>query len=261
MIRRETTKTQFPVTLDILDEIDTQLDKEDKGQFLDLISRIRHLGMKLILIGQNPKVGRVGLQWADMEQMTCFYQMSSALDAIKNNPALDFKSDILTKQYHEISEFFQAKNEWLDNVQKHYFGLCVIPGKAPQWYELPVADTIDIDCDPILLAETFEVPNSFEKLVEGKISDKSSGNFAKTNKNSDLFGKAETLAEKEMAAIVGKNLVSGVDGKTGKTDKASLPTCKKHPGAELRMGKDSRPYCPGCKKRLSKSELQEDTKT
>ena len=100
---REVTKIHSPVTLDILDEIDTQLEKEDKGQFLNLISRIRHLGMKLILIGQNPKVSRAGFQWSDMAQMIAFYQGSSALDAIKNNPALELKKDILLKQYNEIS--------------------------------------------------------------------------------------------------------------------------------------------------------------
>ncbi|NER95479.1 MAG: hypothetical protein F6J86_16840, partial [Symploca sp. SIO1B1] len=142
---REVTKIHSPVTLDILDEIDTQLEKEDKKQFLNLISRIRHLGMKLILIGQNPKVGRAGFEWSDMAQMIAFYQGSCALDAIKKNPALELKKDILLKQYNEISSVFEAKNEWLDDNKKHYFGLCVIPGKNPQWYELPVADEIEID--------------------------------------------------------------------------------------------------------------------
>ena len=128
---REVTKIHSPVTVDILDEIDTQLEKEDKGQFLNLISRIRHLGMKLILIGQNPKVGRAGFEWSDMAQMIAFYQGSCALDAIKKNPALELKKDILLKQYNEISTVFEAKNEWLDDNKKHYFGLCVIPGKEP----------------------------------------------------------------------------------------------------------------------------------
>ncbi|NEO34444.1 MAG: hypothetical protein F6K36_29405 [Symploca sp. SIO3C6] len=87
--------------------------------------------MKLILIGQNPKVCRAGFQWSDMAQMICFYQGSSALDPIKNNPALELKKDILLRQYHEISSVFEGKNEWLDDSKKHYYGLCVIPNKSP----------------------------------------------------------------------------------------------------------------------------------
>jgi len=84
MIQREASGWSV-VTLDVLDEIDTHLErKEKKESFIDLISRIRHLGMKLILIGQNPKVGRAGFEWSDMQQMNCIYMGASAFDAIES---------------------------------------------------------------------------------------------------------------------------------------------------------------------------------
>jgi hypothetical protein len=256
MEEREISKIHTPVTLDILDEIDTQLEKDDKGQFLNLISRIRHLGMKMILIGQNPKVSRAGFQWADMEQMIAFYQGSSALDAIKNNPALELKREMLLKQYDEISTWMQTKNEWLDDAKKHYFGLCVIPGKSAQWYELPIADEIEIDSDSKLLGDSFEMPNSLKGFVENKNFAKSPGNTGKTNSNSNPSADAGSLTDKGMAGIDSTSDYVGVAGTTGTDDNPGKATCKKHPEGELRVQKDGRHYCPSCKKRLAKSDVE-----
>lgn len=243
MIERESSKVHSPVTLDILDEIDTQLEKDDKGQFLDLISRIRHLGMKLILIGQNPKVSRAGFQWADMAQMIAFYQGSVALDAIKNNPTLELKRDILMKQYEEISSVFEAKNQYLDDAKKHYFGLCVIPGKSPIWYELPIADEVEIQGDKSLLGENFEIPSSLMQSVESK-SKKFCDN---TNDGKTADNTAETTP------IVGAS-GSAVIAVTA-SQPTLLPTCKKHPEVELKSQSDGRYYCKSCKKRVPKSDL------
>ena len=256
MEEREISKIHTPVTLDILDEIDTQLEKDDKGQFLNLISRIRHLGMKLILIGQNPKVSRAGFQWADMEQMIAFYQGSSALDAIKNNPALELKREMLLKQYEEISTWMQAKNEWLDDAKKHYFGLCVIPGKSPQWYELPIADEIEIAPDAKLLGDTFKIPNSFKGFIETKNFTKTPGNSGKTNSNSRPSADAESLINQGIAGVVGTPDYVGVAGTVGTGGNSGKATCKNHPEGELRTQKDGRYYCPSCKKRLAKSDVE-----
>ena len=252
---REVTKIHSPVTLDILDEIDTQLEKEDKSQFLDLVSRIRHLGMKLVLIGQNPKVSRAGFQWSDMAQMIAFYQGGSALDAIKNNPALELKRDILLKQYNEISGVFEGKNEWLDDNKKHYFGLCVIPGKNPQWYELPVADDIEICAGQSIIAESFNITVSNSANVEVENTAKVEPSGVSKLGQEPQKAKVETLTQQEMAENPAQpSVIPHVGGSvpsrpTGKT------ICKKHPNVELRQRKDGRYYCTGCKKKLRKDEL------
>ncbi|NES20670.1 MAG: hypothetical protein F6K41_17495 [Symploca sp. SIO3E6] len=252
---REVTKVHSPVTLDILDEIDTQLEKEDKGQFLNLISRIRHLGMKLILIGQNPKVSRAGFQWSDMAQMIAFYQGSSALDAIKNNPALELKKDVLLKQYNEISTVFEAKNEWLDDHKKHYFGLCVIPGKNPQWYELPIADEIEIDSDLPIIGKKFEITVSNQEFVERQYSAKVEPSVVAEGCQEPNSGKAEINTQQEMATNSAPPSVISHVGGSAKSCHRAKTICKKHPDVELRQGKDGRYYCPGCKKKLRKDEL------
>jgi cell division septum initiation protein DivIVA len=166
MISREATKNWSVVTLDILDEIDTHLEKKEKKEsFIDLVSRIRHLGMKLILIGQNPKVGRAGFEWSDMQQMNCIYMGASALDAIEANPQLKPRKDKLTKEYITLSEHYERENDGLDDGEKYLFGLVVIPGKTPLWVELPRPDSIKVDCEELLLGKTFDIPNSFSQLI------------------------------------------------------------------------------------------------
>ena len=252
---REVTKIHSPVTLDILDEIDTQLEKEDKGQFLNLISRIRHLGMKLILIGQNPKVSRAGFQWSDMAQMIAFYQGSSALDAIKNNPALELKKDILLKQYNEISTVFEAKNEWLDDHKKHYFGLCVLPGKNPQWYELPVADEIEISRDLPIIGESFEVTVSNSQFLEGQNNAKIEPSVMAVEGLEPKSAEGETFTQQEMAVNSVEGFVISHVGGSVPSSPTAKTICKKHPEVELRQRKDGRYYCPGCKRKLRKNEL------
>ncbi len=255
MVDREKSKNHVPVTLDILDEIDTQLNKLDKKQFLNLVSRIRHLGMKLILIGQNPKVSRAGFQWADMEQMICLYQGSSALDAIKNNPALALKKEILLKQYGQIAETIQAKNEWLDDAKKHYFGLCVIPGKSAQWYELPIADQIEIDAECKLIGDKFSIPVNSSLFVNHK-------NHA-TQVPDELVQPVSMAQNGNCQTITGKGLQSPgnlgnnatIDQGNAKVATPAKPTCKNHVGTKLSQGKDQRYYCSLCKRKLRKAEV------
>ncbi|NEQ65378.1 MAG: hypothetical protein F6K21_07755 [Symploca sp. SIO2D2] len=252
---REVTKINQPITVDILDEIDTQLEKSDKEQFLDLISRIRHLGMKLILIGQNPKVNRAGFQWSDMGQMIAFYQKESALDAIKNYPALKLKEDILTKQYYQLSEAYELKNKDLDTHKQYYFGLCVIPGKTPVWYELPVADSIAINDKMTVIGETFEVTVSNQEFVEGQNSAKIEPSVMAVDEKGTESAEAETLTQKRFAANSAKPSVIPHVGGSAKSRHTAKTICKKHPSVELRQRKDGRYYCPGCKKKLRKDEL------
>jgi cell division septum initiation protein DivIVA len=257
MISREATKNWDVVTLDILDEIDTHLDrKEKKESFIDLVSRIRHLGMKLILIGQNPKVGRAGFEWSDMQQMNCIYMGASALDAIEANPQLKPRKDKLTKEYITLSEHYERENDGLDDGEKYLFGLVVIPGKTPIWVELPRPDSIKVECDEFLLGIAFAVPNSFNELIEGQKSAKSSGDSAITNSISDPGAKPETLVNEGMPAFAVTSDYVGVGGTAGTSGKTGKATCKKHPDAELRTQKDGRLYCPSCKKRLAKSDVE-----
>lgn len=263
MLARESSKIHSPVTLDVLDEVDTQLEKSDKQQFVDLISRIRHLGMKLVLIGQNPKVGRVGLQWSDMAQMTCIYMMGSALDAINNYPALENDKEKLSKQYHELNREIQERNETLDDAKKYYFGLCVIPGKSPMWFVLPPADTVRIACDSKLLAEKFAIPNSFKEFINCQNPAQNSCLAALTNSNVVSLGQG--LGKPEIQINQGfqpleefERLDSPMQGDTAQTAQAAqtaLNSCKIHPDAKLRLCKDGRFYCPSCRKKLGKSEL------
>jgi hypothetical protein len=255
MIHREANGWNV-VTLDTLDEIDTHLEKKEKKEaFIDLISRIRHLGMKLILIGQNPKVGRAGFEWSDMQQMNCVYMGASAYDAIETNPQLKPRKDKLTKDYLTLSEHYEKVNEGLEDGEKYLFGLVVIPGKTPLWVELPRPDSIEISCDERLLGRHFEVPNSLKELVEGKKTDKGSGNSGKTNSNSEPSAEAESLAHQQMAEIADPADYVGIDGTADTRGQRGKATCKKHPEAELRTQKDGRNYCPVCKKRLAKADV------
>ncbi|HEY9834104.1 MAG TPA: hypothetical protein V6D26_26360 [Stenomitos sp.] len=257
MISREANNNWSVVTLDILDEIDTHLEKKEKKEsFIDLVSRIRHLGMKLILIGQNPKVGRAGFEWSDMQQMNCIYMGASALDAIEANPQLKPRKDKLTKEYMTLSEHYERENDGLDDGEKYLFGLVVIPGKTPLWIELPRPDSIKIDCDELLLGKMFTVPNSFNELVKGQNSAKVSGSSGITNRISDPSAKPETLVNQCMPAFAVTSDYVGVDGTADTSGKRGKATCKKHPTAELRTQKDGRLYCLSCKKRLAKSEIE-----
>lgn len=230
MRQREADKNWSIVTLDVLDEIDTHLDrKEKKESFIDLISRIRHLGMKLILIGQNPKVGRAGFEWSDMQQMNCIYMGASAYDAIIANPQLQPKKDKLTKEYTQLSEHYEIANEGLDDGEKHLFGLIVIPGKTPFWVELPRPDSIEITCHPKLLGKVFQVPVSLNEFVESQNTAKSTGNSGKTNKNSTPSASAENLVNQGMAPMAGTPDYVGVAGTNGRSGTSGTPTCKQHP--------------------------------
>jgi hypothetical protein len=255
MVDRETSKNHVPITLDILDEIDTQLNKSDKKQFLNLVSRIRHLGMKLILIGQNPKVSRAGFQWADMEQMICLYQGSSALDAIKNNPALALRKEILLKQYGQIAESIQAKNEWLDDAKKHYFGLCVTPGKSAQWYELPIADQIEIDSECELISDKFSIPINTSLFVNPKNYATPVADDLAQPVNMAQNGNCQTVTGKGLHAHGNLGDNATIDQSNAETATPAKPTCKNHLGAKLSQGKDQRYYCSLCKRKLRKLEV------
>lgn len=254
---REVTKHWEITTIDVLDEIDTHLEKKEKKEaFIDLISRIRHCGMKLILIGQNPKVGRAGFEWSDMQQMNCVYMGASAFDAIETNPQLKPRKDKLTKDYMTLSEHYEKVNEGLNDCEKYLFGLVVIPGKSPQWVELPRPDSIEITCNELLLGKSFQIPNSFKDFVEDKNSAQASGNSAITNSISTPSAEPETIAGQGMPTIADKADYVGVAGTTGMNGNSGTPTCKNHPDVELRPHKDGRYYCTSCKKRLAKSEVE-----
>lgn len=257
MKSRESVKDWSVVTLDVLDEIDTHLDrKEKKESFIDLCSRIRHCGMKLILIGQNPKVGRAGFEWSDMQQMNCIYMGASAFDAIEVNPQLKPRKEKLTKDYLALSEHYEKLNEGLGDGEKYLFGLVVIPGATPLWVELPRPDSIEINCDAILLGKTFEVPVSLVEFVNDKTQAKNSGNFAITNDNEPNHANAETVDSKGLASIADTSDYVGVTATDGTSDNTGKATCKTHPNAELRLQKDGRYYCTSCKKKLAKSDVR-----
>lgn len=257
MTEREKAKTWDVITLDVLDEIDTHLEKSEKKEaFIDLCSRIRHCGMKLILIGQNPKVGRAGFEWSDMQQMNCIYMGASALDAIEANPQLKPRKDKLTKDYLALAEYYESANASLEDGEKYLFWLVVLPGKTPLWVELPRPDTIKIDCNPLLLAKSFNIPNSLEKFVGDKNYVKDADNSAINNRNSTTCTNAETVVNQGLTAIADKADYVGLAGTADISGNCGKANCKKHPDAELRTQKDGRHYCPSCKKRLAKSEVE-----
>jgi hypothetical protein len=209
--------------------------------------------MKLILIGQNPKVGRAGFEWSDMQQMNCVYMGASAFDAIETNPQLKPRKEKLTKDYITLSEYYEKVNEGLTDGEKYLFGLVVIPGKTPLWIELPRPDSIEISCDELLLGKDFSIPENLKKFVNPKNSADSAGNSGKTNRNSNPNAEAVTVVNQKLPAIDGTADYVGVAGTVGTSGNSGKATCKKHPEVELRTQKDGRHYCPSCKKRLAKS--------
>jgi hypothetical protein len=188
-----------------------------------------------------------------MQQMNCIYMGASALDAIKASPQLEPRKDKLTKEYLTLSEHYERENENLQDDSKYLFGLVVIPGKTPLWVELPRPDSIKVDVVELLLGKTFAIPNSFNQLIEDQNSAKTSGNSGKNNRNSDPSADAESLVSQGMTGFAVTSDYVGVGGTSGNNGKA---TCKKHPDAELRTQKDGRLYCPSCKKRLAKSDVE-----
>jgi hypothetical protein len=257
MKSRESAKDWNVTTLDVLDEIDTHLDrKEKKESFIDLCSRIRHCGMKLILIGQNPKVGRAGFEWSDMQQMNCIYMGASAFDAIEANPQLKPRKDKLTKDYLSFSEHYEKANDGLDDGEKYLFGLVVIPGKTPLWVELPRPDSIEIKSNELLLGKTFAIPNIFKEFIEDKNNANTSGNSDKTNRNINPYVDDASLVNKGIQSIVGSPDYMRVTSSVGITGNSVKATCKKHSDVALSTHSDGRYYCSLCKKRLSKTDIE-----
>jgi hypothetical protein len=212
--------------------------------------------MKLILIGQNPKVGRAGFEWSDMQQMNCIYMGASAFDAIEANPQLKPRKDKLTKDYLSLSEHYEKANDGLDDGEKYLFGLVVIPGKTPLWVELPRPDSIEIKGDELLLGKSFTIPNSLKELVESTNNAKLLGNSGKTNRNSDSSADAESPVNHGIPSIVGSPGYVGVANSVGISGNSGKATCKKHPDAELTTHSDGRYYCSLCKKRLPKADIE-----
>ena len=244
-------------TLDVLDEIDTHLDKQTKkDNFINLISRIRHLGMKLVLIGQNPKVGRAGFEWSDMQQMNCIYMGASAFDAIIANPQLKPKEAKLTKDYTQLAEYFEELNEGLEGGERHLFGLVVIPGKTPFWVELPRPDTTEISCNHLLLGESFKFPVSLVEFVEGKNLGKEQCPSALTNSNSTTTDNRKTITNQDLQPSAQTPDYAGSTAQAAQAARTALTTCKRHPLAKLRECKDGRLYCPSCRKKLNQSEIK-----
>jgi hypothetical protein len=131
----------------------------------------------------------------------------------------------------------------------------VIPGKSPKWILLPSPEDVEIDCDELLLGETFSIPNSLKGFVEGKNFAKISRKSAITNSISIPAAKAETSVSQRLAEFPDGSDYVGVAATDGKAANSAKATCKYHVEAELRAYKDGRYYCPSCKKKLAKSDV------
>jgi hypothetical protein len=145
LLKRVEEKNPPPVsTIDIFDEIDSTMRKDAgmKTAYLSTMTQVRHLeNQRMIVIGQNPKAGRGGLEWSDLDGCGSIYIGDSAIHAIKGSPKLSQKKDALNKQYVAIQEFCQARNteQGLDGSEPNAFrfALVSVPRKAPFWIELP----------------------------------------------------------------------------------------------------------------------------
>jgi hypothetical protein len=102
----------------------------------------------------------------------------------------------------------------------------------------------------------FSFPNNLNQFVEAQNSAKISGNSAINNNISDPTTKPETFVNEGMTGFAVTSDYVGVGGTAGTGGKSGKATCKKHPAAELRTQKDGRFYCPDCKKRLAKSDVE-----
>lgn len=244
MIERESNKNWAVTTLDVLDEIDTHLESKDKKEaFINLCSRIRHCGMKLMLIGQNPKVGRAGFEWSDMQQMICIYMGASAYDAIQANKQLHPKKEKLSTEYTALSEYYEKVNEILDDSCKALFGLVVILSKAPFWVELPRADSVTIHVDKMLgeVATVFKITNTKSEKIDRPNRAKTVPNPADRSavgKTSQDFAGAETTACQEVPqgstnSDALKPSHTAISENHGETAKTTTTICKKHPSNEL----------------------------
>jgi hypothetical protein len=216
---------------------------------------MRHLNMKACIIGQNPKVGRAGLQWSDMGQVVAIYLGSGCLDVIGAHPHLKRKAEELSEQYYELSEWCEFENRKLPVESRYLFGLLVIPGNKPQWFVLPPANQIVIDARNNTIATSMQVTNSNSQKKEAQSTDqklnKSLHNYSLVQ---NLDG-VQTQSEQELQDLIDLPFRSDSSVLIDHADQGDLPKCRIHPEAELRTCKDGRYYCPSCKKVLGKNGL------
>ena len=137
-----------PKSLDVFDEIDILADRDSSvnKSLLNCAKGMRHNGMRAIVTGQSPSVGKKGLEWADMDNFNAIYFGTAIYTAIDKTPALESKSEALRKEYEKLKEYCDRQNEelGLEGWNEYRTGLIVTQGKA-YFFELPNADSIPCD--------------------------------------------------------------------------------------------------------------------
>ncbi|MBD2083372.1 hypothetical protein [Leptolyngbya sp. FACHB-17] len=180
-----------PLTLDVFDEIDIVAsdDPSINKAFLNTAKGMRHCGMRAVIIGQSPSVGKKGFEWADLDNFNAVYFGTAIVTAIDKTPALEMQSAKLKETYQKLSDYCDKQNEehGLDPLtawNAYRFGLVVTQGKAT-FFELPNADSIA--CDWTRLNQASEVSKDVLKSSDSDSStcSHSSYNVRKTFKDSN----------------------------------------------------------------------------
>ncbi|MCY7284226.1 MAG: hypothetical protein LH679_12475 [Cyanobacteria bacterium CAN_BIN43] len=137
-----------PAILEVFDEIDIVADSDSSvnKSLLTCSKGMRHNGMRAVMIGQSPSVGKKGLEWADLDNFNCVYFGTSIYTAIDKTPALQSKKESLRKDYEKLKDFCEKQNEelGLEGWNEYRVGLLVTQDK-PYFFELPNADSIVCD--------------------------------------------------------------------------------------------------------------------
>lgn len=184
-------QVSMPKVLDVFDEIDIVADSDStiNKTFLNAAKGMRHCGMKAVIIGQSPSVGKKGFEWADMDNFNAVYFGTAIVTAIEKTPALEVNSQKLKETYQKLSDYCDKQNEehGLDSLSDwnaYRVGMVVTQGKAT-FFEMPNADSIV--CDWNNLSST--VPAITQSVEQSKddVSEclHSSSTVRKTVKNSE----------------------------------------------------------------------------
>jgi hypothetical protein len=239
----------------ICDEFDNAIagmTASDLEGFGKLLKDGGHMNMGAVVLGQAVNVSKSKLSIEDQKMFT-----NVLLDGVSIRTFLEsygskfYSEDAIEKAkrlYEEIEKLMESDNAMIsDSARQLRVGL-VLAEKSPVFYELPYFDGVEID------SQAYQ--ENLKMLAEKSAKPAKSQNGMGTSQTAqNPFCQAETLIDEAMAELPKSVTAQLYGGLNVLPTNGTRPTCKKHPTEDLRVQSDSRYYCPGCKKRVAKKDL------
>ncbi len=152
--------------LALFDEFDKQHSQDDKKLAAEIWTAIRHNNMRLILFGQSSEVGGTGWTWDDMNNCSMLFLGDGIATAIKHYKDIGFSvkyKNQLQRQYEQIKDWLDSKNDGLDAAKQYRVAMLVI-GQDAKFLELPPAQI-----EPVSNSKSWVVSSPFEKSEDKAI--------------------------------------------------------------------------------------------